>query len=287
MEIKTAYIKGPVLGLGLSLLVSSQVLASDNVSILNQKDVPAYSIVLEEGMFTSGGTYEIALKLFNEIQNSEEGTLSITVPTLADAWKVKQCIGYELLNGLSDIDSCRVYEGEETRKIKWVSGTETMRQHQVASEFIEKIWEEKSASIQSLQSESEKVTYMCKVIVSDYIKEYDRSHKNYSIADMVDRNVYKGTCGVFSMVLDRLCEKAGINSFIEVGYYKGSLHAWNKIVYSDGSINMGDLTVYRACKNEEYLNMKKDSAFYKNRYSELEYTSDGYLTGVPDMEGKQ
>lgn len=244
-----------------------------------------YSPVLEEGMFTSGGTYELALKLYEEIQKSETGTFEIVVPTLADAWKVKQCLGYELLNGRSDISSCRVYSDGNERKLKWESGTETMREHQVASEFIDRIWEEQQEKINSHQSESEKVDYMSKIILNQYVTAYDRTYKNYAISDMVDRNVYKATCGVFSMVLDRLCEKANINSFIEVGYYKGSLHAWNKIVYSDGSISMVDLTVYLACKNEEYLHMKESSSFYKSRYKKLSYTSEGYMTGVPDMDG--
>ena len=59
---------------------------------------------LENGAFTSGGAYQDAMDLLEAMKKSEEGFLiEHRYKTPGEAWKVLQCLGYEILNGRSDL----------------------------------------------------------------------------------------------------------------------------------------------------------------------------------------
>lgn len=236
---------------------------------------------LEEGMFTCDGVYEKALMLFEQIKihDNEKFLYSeLSVSSLGESRQIIQCLGYEILNGRSDLRTCTdSLTGKKA--IVFYMAEETIRQHEEATAYINQIWSEIEPYISSLSTEEEKATQIALKIIDVYITDYDRTYKNYAISDMIENNNYKGTCYTFTLLFDRLCEKAGIASYVEVGY-KGSnnLHCWNKLVFSDGSIHYYDLAFYRYNCNSSYLNMS--SSKYSN-YSLLPYLpEEGYYTGI-------
>lgn len=236
---------------------------------------------LEEGMFTRDGIYEKALLLFEQIKTHDNERVlcnDLPVSSLGESRQIIQCLGYEILNGRSDLRTCTdSLTGKKA--IVFYMAEETIKQHEEATVYINQIWSEIEPYISSLSTEEEKATQIALKIVDVYITDYDRTYKNYAISDMIENNNYKGTCYTFTLLFDRLCEKAGIASYVEVGY-KGSdnLHCWNKLVFSDGSIHYYDLAFYRYNRNSSYLNMS--SSKYSN-YSLLPYLpEEGYYTGI-------
>lgn len=257
-----------------SLTMPFSSLAGNTSSISTlYEPIPAVEMnpVMEQGMMTSGGTYEKALKLFNEISNSDKG-VSERIGSFTEARKLYECIGFEILDGRSSLKVFTLADGGY--EIRWQSGAETMRQHELASAWIEDIWSAHAESIMALQTEKERVVYIAENILKSVISGYDKSYSNFAISDMVESLNYRATCGVYAMVMDRICEKAGISSFIEVGYCKGVPHAWNKIVYSDGSIRMVDLDARSKTGQKAYLDMQVGEKPYRSYYVEFDFNKE-------------
>lgn len=284
-------IRGIILSIFTLILIMTQnVFADGSVGQLMIADVVTRAEIeknIEQeqtGMFSGSDTYRKAAELYKHIITEEEGTLwECPVGSYGEATKVVQCLGYEILNGRCDVCICHSQDGN-TYYVRWGQGEETKKSHLAGTHYINQIWAEHGAVINSLSSESEKVQYITNLILTECVTEYDRTYKNSAISDMVSSGVYKGTCVTFSVLFDRLCGLAGIESYIEVGYLSNTLHAWDKVIFKDGSVRYYDLTVYRSGKNKEYLGMSCDSQFYK-RYTPLQFTeADGYATGVPQFE---
>lgn len=228
-------------------------------------------------MFGDNGVYEDAIEIFELMRDGSKDKqvdTSHLFSSYAEGLKARQCLFYEILNGRCDLSSYSV-KNSDGRVLGWQFREETMRQHDLGTSYIDKIWQEHGAVIEFLPTQLEKASYIANIIVDKYIEAYDDSYKNATISDMVESNNYRGTCLVYTTLFDRLCERAGIDAYVEVGYYKnGDLHAWNKLVFADGHIGYYDLTVYRLRKNKWYLDMKESDKFYQDRYTELVYDAE-------------
>lgn len=237
------------------------------------------------GMLTGAGVYEIALDLYRCMTNYDKGIMKEhPFDTYGEANRVVQCFGYEILNGRS---SANVYysESKDNYCIGWSDGEKVMELHDSATNYINQIWAEHASVVNSISTESEKIKYLSKIIANDYIPEYDRSYTVYSVSDIITSGLQKGTCSTFAVVLDRLCSLAGIESYIELGYMGGGMHAWNKIVFSDGIIKYYDVTMYGGENRDKYLEMDGNGELYRSTYTPLLYDAeDGYAVGVPAIK---
>lgn len=76
---------------------------------------------------------------------------------------------------------------------------------------------------------------------------------NYDVEDILFKG--KGVCNAYALTMTRFCQLLGIQNDICIGNTPSGKHAWNKITYSDGSIEYFDITFYDTSNSDKYLNM--------------------------------
>lgn len=93
--------------------------------------------------------------------------------------------------------------------------------------------------------------------MNNIVREYDYSLANGTIYDLYISGTGTGVCNVFATLFDRLCEKAGIESYVIIGRVQGVLHTWNKVIFTDGSVHHYDLTFCITTKDMGYKDMSE------------------------------
>lgn len=89
-----------------------------------------------------------------------------------------------------------------------------------------------------------------------YIADHTTYTKNhYDIDDILTNG--KGVCNAYALTLMRFCQLLGIQNDLCLGYAAGEWHAWNKVTYSDGTVEYFDVTFFDSGNRNryEYFNM--------------------------------
>lgn len=101
-------------------------------------------------------------------------------------------------------------------------------------------------------TEKELVTQAAKYIAdrTTYTKNY------YNISDIL--NGGQGVCNAYALTLTRFCQMLGIKNDLCFGYALGGFHVWNKVTYSDGTVEYFDITFFDSGNQNKYkyFNMK-------------------------------
>lgn len=196
---------------------------------------------------------------------------------IGTAHKVYMALGYEILNGRNS--KLLAWHVDGGYVLGWERGNEVVAQHQAASAYVNMIWNQIEGTVNSLGSEKEKADYIADYIIGNVVKEYDMSLANGTIYDTFSSGTASGVCNVFATLFDRLCEKAGIESYVIVGHSLGIAHAWNKLIFTDGSVHYYDLTYCVTGKDMSYKDMSK--VYYSlAEYKPVEFNSaEGYHFG--------
>lgn len=101
-------------------------------------------------------------------------------------------------------------------------------------------------------SEKEKVNQIAEYIAN----QTTYTNGNYDVEDVLFDK--KGVCNAYALTMTRFCQLLNIKCDICIGYTPSGKHAWNKITYSDGSIEYYDITFYDTDNhNRKYLGMKE------------------------------
>lgn len=102
-------------------------------------------------------------------------------------------------------------------------------------------------------SEKEKTTQIAKYIA----KQTTYTDGYFDVDDIMLEG--KGVCNAYTLTFTRFCQLLGIKCDVCIGYTSGGKHAWNKVTYSDGSVEYFDVTFYDtgSGNKEQYLHMKK------------------------------
>lgn len=98
-------------------------------------------------------------------------------------------------------------------------------------------------------SEKEKVLQIIEYVVDQttYVKG------NHDVSDLMFNR--KGVCNAYALTVLRFCQLLGIQCDLCIGPAGGDGHAWNKITYSDGSVEYVDATFFDSNRNEKYLGL--------------------------------
>ena len=101
-------------------------------------------------------------------------------------------------------------------------------------------------------SEHEKVLQ-----IANYIANQTKyTDNNYNVEDILFKG--EGVCNAYALTMARFCQLLNIQCDVCIGYTPSGKHAWNRVTYSDGSVEYFDVTFYDSHKhNPKYLNMKE------------------------------
>lgn len=229
-------------------------------------------------------TYSTAMALYELIEKEDEARFEgYTFDTVAELKKVVQCLNYEIFNG--DIPEIKYIYKDDSYHLSYISGEEAIRQHREATDFINEVYATIEAQVGSLETESEKAEFIAKYIKNDLIKGYDYTFQSRTIYSFMNSADQVGVCSVYTMLFDRLCEKAGFDKcYMVIGSLKEDeemLHCWNKLVFSDSTVHYYDLTNYYEGDTYTASLINFDNKFYTTnyRYRELTFTEYGYRVG--------
>ena len=232
--------------------------------------------------FADSRTYGIAEQIYNEMQTSDSGVLeNYEFKSIADLKKVIQCLGYEILAG--ETSPVLVYAKGDSYVIGWSDAEEVLKQNEIAENYIDEIYKENKYKIDALSSEKEKADYIADLITDKIISSYDWNYEVRTIYDLVNSPEKKGVCTVYTTLFDRLCERAGIECYVEIGVSKtdeSAFHCWNKVIFEDGSTHYYDLTSFASSWNKNFKDMSLE--YYNNNftYRKLTNLEFGYKAGV-------
>ncbi len=100
-------------------------------------------------------------------------------------------------------------------------------------------------------SEAEKVKYIAEHIANtiSYTKGYH---------DVENALQGRGVCNSYAVLFMQYCQAIGIKNDVCIGNALGDKHAWNKVTYSDGTVEYYDITFFdiNNGKDYSYFNMK-------------------------------
>ncbi len=101
-------------------------------------------------------------------------------------------------------------------------------------------------------SEHEKVLQ-----IANYIANQTKyTDNNYDVEDILFKG--EGVCNAYALTMARFCQLLNIQCDVCIGYAPSGKHAWNRITYSDGSVEYFDITFYDSTnRNSKYLSMKE------------------------------
>ena len=102
-------------------------------------------------------------------------------------------------------------------------------------------------------TEKEKIDQIAKYIA----KQTSYVDNNYDVSDLLFSG--KSVCNSYALTMIRFCQLLGIKNDICIGYSPSGKHAWNKVTYSDGTVEYFDLTLYDTNNNynSKYLHMQQ------------------------------
>lgn len=238
--------------------------------------------------FSDGLSDEVAKRLYEEMQKSASGKLEeYEFEQVASAKQAIACLAYEYLGGSTS--PVKIYRSGEKFVIGWSDADEVMRQNLVAENYINSFYEAHEETISSFKTDKEKADYIAELVTTEIVKHYDDDYQVRTIYQLSqrDEDLKVGVCTVYTTVMDRLCELAGIQSYMEIGVLErddSGTHCWNKLVFSDETIHYYDLTSYASVGNKNFLDMTMD--YYDNcfQYRLLDKTEFGYKAGVNVVE---
>lgn len=231
-------------------------------------------------------SYNAATALYELIEREDEARFEgYSFSSVAELKRVVQCLCFEIING--GAPEIQYYYRDGAYHMQYKYGAEAAKQHREATEFIDELYSNIEEQVNSLATEAEKAEFIAKHIKNEVVKGYDWTYNNRTIYDFMKSEDRVGVCSVYTMLFDKLCEKAGIsNCYIVVGMLKSNeevLHCWNKLIFSDGTVRYYDVTSYF----EDFDTYSSsligfDEEFYKTQfnYRELEYTESGYKVGI-------
>lgn len=229
-------------------------------------------------------TYSIAMELYGLMQEQTEGELKgHTFSSIAEAKKVVQCLGYEILNGAAPVFSYYMTEDGKYH-LYYEYGTEAAEQHKEATAYIDNLYASIECQVNSLTTEGEKAAFIADFICNSVVENYDSTLKNRTIYQLMTSEEKTGVCTVYTTLFDRFCEKAGIHeSYIVLGVSKGDdseLHCWNKLIFSDGSIHYYDVTNYGSRYSKSLIDFDINYLYESFCYREVLFEEFGYRVGV-------
>ena len=108
-------------------------------------------------------------------------------------------------------------------------------------------------------SEAEKVTHIAEHIANtiSYTKGYH---------DVENALQGRGVCNSYAVLFMQYCQVIGVKNDVCIGNALGEKHAWNKVTYSDGTVEYYDITFFD-------INNKKDYSYFKMKQSPHELKS--------------
>ena len=92
------------------------------------------------------------------------------------------------------------------------------------------------------------------------------TYENYDVEDIIFEG--KGVCNAYALTMTRFCQLLSIKADICIGNTPDGKHAWNRITYSDGTVEYFDVSFYDTAKTNknQYINMK-ETHFPVQRYN--------------------
>jgi len=254
-----------------------------------QQEKSLNSMVLSPGsetsQFADEKTYSIAKELYSRMQKENSGILKdYNFSSIADLKKVVICLSYEILAG--ETTPLLVYKNGDYYNIGWSDGSEIINQNQIANTYIDEVFEDNKTSIDSFETEKEKANYIADLIVDSLITGYDYSYQTRTIYDLYNSESKTGVCSVYTTLFDKLCERAGLDCYIEIGKKEDGeeLHCWNKVIFNDGCIVYYDLTSYSTGHNNNFKAMSLDYYNYQYLYKMLKQKELGYKVALNILE---
>lgn len=217
-------------------------------------DIEKKAVLLYQGLKQAGGDWA-ASEGFSE----------------AEVREAYQFMTREILNSNVPKIFYRMDASGNVKAVRLEDGARILDQHEAAEAYVENIWKTHKDSIEGITGEKERADHIAKILVENYICAYDYSLGVKSIYDLSSMGSKKGTCNVFTTLFDRICEKAGINGYMEIGKLKKNLsasHGWNRLVFEDGTAHYYDLTLYMSLSDPSYLDMTAER--YKSEYQREE-----------------
>lgn len=248
------------------------------------KDLQGVVLAGSDSQLADDYTYSIAMELYGLMQEQTEGELKgYTFSSIAEAKKVIQCLGYEVLNGASPVFS--YYMTEDGKYcLCYQYGAEAIKQHKEATAYIDNLFASIEGQVNSLATEGEKAAFIAGFICNSVVKQYDWSFKARTIYQLMASKEKTGVCTVYTTLFDRLCEKAGIDeSYIVLGVSKengSELHCWNKLIFSDGSVHYYDVTSYGSKFSKSLIDFDSNYLCESFYYREFTFEEFGYRVGV-------
>lgn len=95
-----------------------------------------------------------------------------------------------------------------------------------------------------------------------YIADHTTYTKNYyDIDDILSSG--RGVCNAYALTLMRFCQLLGIQNDLCLGYALGEFHAWNKVTYSDGTVEYFDITFFDSGNQNKYKYFNMSSSPHK------------------------
>lgn len=267
----------------LSVLSIDEIGKKQEAELL-ESGIPLNGVTLSQ--FSDGQTNKIAAKLYDEMQKADSGKLiEYEFEQIATAKRVITCLAYEYLGGSTS--PVQIYKQDGKFIIGWSDADEVLRQNDIANLYIDNIFEKHKEAIEALETDKEKADYIAKVISTECITHYDDDYQIRTIYQLSESGNQVGVCTVYTTLMDRLCERAGITSYMEIGVLKrdgSGTHCWNRLVFSDGTIHIYDLTSYASVNNINFLDMSID--YYDNyfQYRKLNQSEFGYKAGVNELK---
>lgn len=239
---------------------------------------------MTDSLFIDDFTLQVANDMLRDmavIDNCEKYDAYI-YNDIGTAHKVYLALGYEILNGRSSKIICWHEDGGY--KLGWERGHEIVMQHQTATEYVNGIWNGIEETVNSLGTEKEKAAFIAEHIKNNIVQSYDMNLSTCTIYDLAVSGSGSGVCSVFATLFDRLCEKAGIECYMMVGKCYDMPHAWNKLIFSDGSVHTYDLTCYVTTKDSGFLDMSNE--YYSlYSYTPVQFNSEeGYGFGCHKLQ---
>lgn len=199
-----------------------------------------------------------AVLLYQEIKQAGGDWAASEEFSEAEVREAYRFMTREILNGDIPKFYYRMDESGKVKEVKLEDGAGILDQQKAAKAYMEDIWETHKDSIEGIAGEKERAAHIAKILVENYICAYDYSFGVHSIYELSRMGSKKGTCNVFTTLFDRICEKAGISGYMEIGKLKANLsasHGWNRLVFKDGTAHYYDLTLYMSLSDPSYLDM--------------------------------